>query len=131
VAGLQLSPEQVAAVGERTFQPKWLASPSQPSVFDALLMSGNVRAAWLSLNSPGWLFTEARDAFLKLAKAAPNPLLLALWNAWSTEPHDQFGGYGRSDRTTWWGRPTEPGTPKPDAIVEYAKIAKERAARKQ
>lgn len=131
VSGLELTEEQHLRIQQRDACPLWLQRAKQPEVFARLLDAGDLASAWRCLNSPGWLFAEVRDALARLRGASDDPLLAQVVTAWSAQPHESFGGYGRSDRTTWWGRPTEPGDPKPDAITELARLAKERAERRR
>jgi hypothetical protein len=72
--------------------PPWLKTMSQPQVFAELLGSGDLAGAWLSLNSIGWSFREARNALLALAERAKDPKFNMLAEVWVSLPHERRMG---------------------------------------
>lgn len=74
--------------------PIWLKAESQPAVFYQLLGQDDLSGAWLSLNTPGWMIGEARQAISILSEKAHDPRFTLLANAWSSLPHEQkMGSY--------------------------------------
>ncbi len=73
--------------------PPWFKVARQREVFDACLRAGDYQGAWMSLNSPGWRFSEAGVALAELAQRTGDPILRLLSEAWNSERHSDFGGY--------------------------------------
>ncbi|MDG9669395.1 hypothetical protein ONV78_16775 [Hahella sp. CR1] len=73
--------------------PYWLKTDDQEPLFYQLLEDSNFAGAWMSLNSNGWRFSDAKKAMLKLAEKANNPTFSLLANFWSSLPHEQYGSY--------------------------------------
>lgn len=105
VSGLELTADRQRVLKTDVNAPPWLVTTRQPELFSSLLVSRQYESAWRSLNSPGWLFEDAKHALQRLARAAGNEVSREIADVWCAEPHEQFGGYGRTDRRTWWGDP--------------------------
>lgn len=103
IGELELTAEGSQSLRDRAEVPPWFTTTRQPPVFEGLLSRGDHAGAWRCLNSSGWLFSDAKIALRELAAAARNDKLNALALAWCARPHETFGGYGSTDRTTWWG----------------------------
>jgi hypothetical protein len=73
----------------------WLgAQPDKGALFDRFLADGELGKAWLTLNSRGWTFTRARQAFRRLAEVSGDPVAADRYRLWSAFPHeDRNGGY--------------------------------------
>jgi hypothetical protein len=93
IAGLELSDELGASIAQLPSSPPWLRARSQRPVFGELLARKDFAGAWMSLNSPGWQFAEAKQAMRALALAAGDPAFRVVADAWCEEPHERFGGY--------------------------------------
>ncbi len=93
VAGLELKPEYGRSLLSVEGLPPWLRTERQNGTFSALLRDGNVGGAWLSLNSPGWTFAEARRALLGFRAVVREPMLDDVIKAWCEEDHESAGGY--------------------------------------
>lgn len=76
-------------VAQSALAPPWLRTADQKPVFASLLAIGDLAGAWLSLNSVGWRFTDAREAITQLAERAGNPVFSALASAWISLPHEE------------------------------------------
>ena len=75
-------------IAELSFKiPAWLNTNEQAHVFYELLEQNDLSGAWLSLNSSGWLFSEAREAILALAEQAQDANFSLLAKAWVEETH--------------------------------------------
>ena len=84
----EASPELHRRITALPFAPAWFTTKTQAPVFDALLQQGDYQGAWMSLNSTGWRFAEAKDALHRLARAANVPGLDLLAAAWAAVPHE-------------------------------------------
>jgi hypothetical protein len=93
VCSLELPPRLRQLIAESTTAPLWLAETEQADVFERLLRSGDLGGAWLSLNSSGWAFSEAKKAILRLAERAGDSSFSVLAEAWVAQPHESRGGY--------------------------------------
>jgi hypothetical protein len=65
---------------------------AQLEIFRQLLDTDDFAGAWLSLNSPGWRFGEARSAIKLLSAKVPDPEFAVLADAWSSLPHERRMG---------------------------------------
>jgi hypothetical protein len=75
------------------FSPPWLKASQQPDVFEMLLQDNNLSGAWLSLNSIGWEFVEARKAIRRLAKRAGDTIFSSFAELWSSLDHEAIMGH--------------------------------------
>lgn len=73
------------------FAPPWFTTTEQGPVFYQLLREKDHLGAWMSLNSTGWRFLEAKDALRQLAQEANVPGLDLLAEAWTAVPHEKNG----------------------------------------
>ena len=69
------------------FAPPWFAESNQSVVFNQLLQQEDYAGAWMSLNSTGWQFPQAKDAMRRLAEQVDVPGFGLLADAWISEPH--------------------------------------------
>jgi hypothetical protein len=75
---------QIAAL---PFAPPWFTESNQSLVFNQLLQQEDYAGAWMSLNSTGWQFPQAKDAMRRLAERVEVPGFGLLADAWINEPH--------------------------------------------
>lgn len=80
-------------VGALETAPRWLRSTRQPPVFQDLLNQGDLLGAWMSLNSPGWTYAEARKAITVLAASAQDEDFSLMATAWVSLPHPESETY--------------------------------------
>ncbi len=73
------------------FAPPWFTTTEQATVFNRLLSEKDYLGAWMSLNSNGWKFLEAKEALKQLAQEANVPGLDLLTQAWTAVPHERNG----------------------------------------
>jgi hypothetical protein len=73
--------------------PRWLTSESKQNVFYDFFSIGDLRSAWLTLNSTGWSIAAAKTALFELVRVANDPNLEALADAWSKVANPSAGGY--------------------------------------
>lgn len=73
------------------FAPPWFTTTDQPSLFTQLLLQDDLQGAWMSLNSTGWSFMEAKEALIRLGKRSSEPGFDLLVEAWTAEPHENSG----------------------------------------
>ena len=73
------------------FAPPWFTAAAQRPVFDTLLEQGDLSGAWLSLNSTGWRYLDAKAAISRLAARANQADFSLLAEAWIAEPHEHSG----------------------------------------
>ena len=73
--------------------PPWFRTKKQKPLFYELLGEGDFESAWLSLNSNGWSFADARQALTDLVTESQKPGLDLLLQAWGSYDHERFGGY--------------------------------------
>jgi hypothetical protein len=93
VCSLELSTRIQKLVAKATGMTPWLANEKQIDVFEELLRSGDLGGAWLSLNTSGWLFSEAKKAIRQLADKASDDVFGIVAEAWVAQPHESRGGY--------------------------------------
>jgi hypothetical protein len=75
---------RLASVGDI---PPWLQTIDQSPVFDQLLEAGDYLGAWMSLNSVGWTYGQAKTSIRKLAAAAGDEEFQRLAEVWSSCDH--------------------------------------------
>lgn len=80
-----------ARIQASAFAPPWFTTTDQPLLFTDLLKKGDLCGAWMSLNSTGWRFTEAKEALRQLGKQSSVPGFDLLVDAWTAEPHESSG----------------------------------------
>jgi len=83
--------ELYARIAALPFAPPWFTATKQAPVFRQLLRRQDYLGAWMSLNSSGWRWLEAKDALWDLAEASQVPGLDLLANAWAAVPHENNG----------------------------------------
>jgi hypothetical protein len=93
VCSLELPRRLLPVITKATVAPPWLAATEQARVFQGLLRAGDLAGAWLSLNSSGWMFSEAKKAIRQLADRAGDTAFSVLAEAWVAQPHESRGGY--------------------------------------
>ena len=72
--------------------PPWLTTNNQAQVFRRLMDEGEISGAWLSLNSPGWSFSDARNSIQMLSKRVADPTFAILADAWCSLRHESKMG---------------------------------------
>ncbi len=90
---LEWSPQQRSEIASMPGAPPWYTTQHQPDVFSSLVESGDLSGAWMSLNSPGWQFEEAKHALRRLAALVDDQRLQVLTEAWTLQPHETAGAY--------------------------------------
>jgi hypothetical protein len=90
---LEYTPELLAKFAALPTAPPWFRSTDQPALFQELLAAKDYQGAWMTLNSSGWYFVQAKGALAMLADAAGSKELGVLAEAWIGEPHDGVPGY--------------------------------------
>lgn len=73
------------------FAPPWFVTTEQSPVFNQLLSEKDYLGAWMSLNSNGWKFLEAKEALRQLAQKTNVPGLDLLAQVWAAVPHEKNG----------------------------------------
>lgn len=73
-------------VEKREDVPIWINAISQRPVFQQLLGDGDLLGAWMSLNSSGWMFGEAKLSIQELAQAARNHSFNVVAETWCSLP---------------------------------------------
>ena len=84
---LEFTPAHAARIADIADTPPWFSTADQPATFDALLAAGDFAGAWMSLNSSGWQFLQAKQAMRTLSAAAGDADLEILAAAWCGQPH--------------------------------------------
>lgn len=90
---LEVDRELQQRIAARPDAPPWFTSRDQATTCRALLEAGDLAGAWMSLNSPGWRFADAKLALRALADAAHDAELSVIAEAWTAEQHEHAGGY--------------------------------------
>lgn len=90
---LEYTPELLAKFGALPTTPPWFRSTDKPALFQELLAAKDYQGAWMTLNSSGWYFVQAKGALAMLADAAGSKELSVLAEAWIGEPHQGVPGY--------------------------------------
>lgn len=93
ICTLEVSEELKTRVAALSFAPEWFTTAEQPPVFHSLLAAGDLGGAWMSLNSSGWSYLDAKKAIIELSVAARSEEFSALAEAWVAQPHEDAGGY--------------------------------------
>jgi len=64
-------------------RPDWMENDAlQPDIFDHHLRNGDLGAAWMTLNSSGWIFSEACEALQELGSQANDSTFDLLVTSW-------------------------------------------------
>jgi hypothetical protein len=90
---LEYTPELLAKFAALPAAPPWFHPTDKPALFQQLLAGKDFQGAWMTLNSSGWYFIQAKGALAMLADAAGSKVLNVLAEAWIGEPHDGVPGY--------------------------------------
>lgn len=74
--------------------PDWI-DPTVPrsAVFQRHLSEGRLDRAWLTLNSPGWMFRDAADALEELGRRHDDPLFRRMAAVWTDHAREDDAGY--------------------------------------
>lgn len=90
----ELSDETNAAWPDDLPRPPWLVdSVDKAALFRAYLGNGNLKNAWLTLNSTGWTIADARAAITDLGAHAQDSQFTLLVEAWLSVADDSAGSY--------------------------------------
>ena len=88
VCTFEVSQEMEARLRQSPLAPPWFTTKDQPQLFADLLRRGDLQGAWMSLNSTGWGYLQAKEALRQLGKQADDPAFHLLVEAWTAEPHE-------------------------------------------
>lgn len=74
--------------------PPWFDrhAPKKP-LFEKFLAKHDFRSAWLTLNSPGWDFGDAKVAMIELAKEAKDETFSTWTEFWTSLEHENYNCY--------------------------------------
>lgn len=87
-------PDDVLATWpEAIDRPRWLVPGDKASLFQQLVDAGRLHEAWLSLNSAGWSFSDARSAITELDRVANDDHFSLLARAWLAVADEGAGSY--------------------------------------
>ncbi|MFP8966454.1 hypothetical protein ACKC9G_07760 [Pokkaliibacter sp. CJK22405] len=89
----EFSSQELDMIRNRSNAPAWFKIEKQKDFFYDALGKKDLQSAWLSLNSNGWSFLDARDAIIKLADQANDKNFSILANAWVNLPLHDYGSY--------------------------------------
>src|SRR5262249_45423943 len=92
-AGLEIPADLLGEIESIEGAPTWLRVREQRALFEEYLQRGALAEAWLSCNSPGWHFSDAKLALAELANSAKSEAFTLLVSAWTSLPHERSGGY--------------------------------------
>ncbi len=91
ICTFEISEDLYKRILDLPFAPLWFTTTDQPLLFTQLLQQGDFHGAWLSLNSTGWRFIEAKEALKRLGEHTSMPGFDLLVEAWTAEPHENSG----------------------------------------
>ncbi len=91
VCTFEVSEELGERIRHSPFAPPWFTTTDQPQLFARLLQKDDLQGAWMSLNSAGWRFAEAKEAIRQLERQSSIPGFDRLVDAWTAEPHESSG----------------------------------------
>ncbi|MFP5391422.1 MAG: hypothetical protein ACLGI6_07745 [Gammaproteobacteria bacterium] len=91
----EISPDLLVAWPPDVAKPGWLENSSMRmhELFDNYLNAGDLRNAWLTLNSSGWTIGEARTAISKLRPRSGDRQFGLLADSWLAVADESAGGY--------------------------------------
>jgi len=92
-AGLEIPADLLGEIESIEDAPRWLRVREQRALFEECLQQGALAEAWLSCNSPGWHFSDAKLALAELANSAQTQAFSLLVSAWTSLLHELNGGY--------------------------------------
>jgi hypothetical protein len=90
IAALPFAPPWLSNVVKKSNSPLWVTTYDQAPIFYQLLEANDFAGAWMSLNSSGWEFAEAKKAMKDLANKVQDIAFSTLAVAWCEEPHEKF-----------------------------------------
>jgi hypothetical protein len=85
--------QMTRADADRSDYPPWYRTTEIQPLFAELLASDNHTGAWLSLNSHGWNYADAKQALATLSRTTSDASLRILADAWASLDHGASGGY--------------------------------------
>lgn len=91
ICTFEVSEDLYRRILDLPFAPPWFTTTDQPLLFTQLLQQGNLQGAWMSLNSTGWRFLEAKKALKRLGEQSNTPGFDLLVEAWTEETHENSG----------------------------------------
>lgn len=90
---VEFNDELKQIVRDLAFCPPWFKVAEQAPLFYDLLKKKDFSGAWMTLNSNGWEFSDAKKALLALANEVNNDTFTLLATTWAAQPHEQYGTY--------------------------------------
>lgn len=82
------------AISTLAYLPEWFDRSRVEALFYRYIDCGNANLAWLTLNSNGWPFSQAKVAFSAMAEKFPDNFFLnRLAELWCSFSHENYGGY--------------------------------------
>ncbi len=96
ICTFEVSEELNDHISHSPLAPPWFTTTDQPQLFAHLLQQNDLHGAWMSLNSTGWRFIEAKESLKRLGERASRqqsslPGFDLLVEAWTAEPHENSG----------------------------------------
>lgn len=105
-AGMEATPERLrtictletpielrSAIAAMPKAPAWFLTDSEPTVFYSALERADFAEAWMSLNSAGWKFSDAKIALRALSEVAGDDRFRKVASAWIEQPHEWVENY--------------------------------------
>ncbi len=93
ICTIEASEQLKARIAALPFGPAWFKSKDQEPVFYDCLHKDDHGGAWMSLNSHGWRYERAKTAILELAERVNHQGFTLLANCWTSQPHEEAGGF--------------------------------------
>jgi len=73
--------------------PDWLNNVDQKKCFDVHLHKGDYLGCWMSLNSSGWSYSDAKKSILQLAERTNNKSFSRFAHLWTSSDHEMYDSY--------------------------------------
>lgn len=89
ICGLEIPEEATARFNALEARPPWLVAKRQAPVFADLMAQGDLAGAWMCLNSPGWHYSEIRQALPRLVERAGDVSLAEIAECWLELDHER------------------------------------------
>ncbi|WP_034341732.1 hypothetical protein [Deinococcus misasensis] len=92
LAGLEVEENKIEQLFNLN-KPAWLTNENKLELYNHYIKQGNIKYAWLTLNSEGWLFSDARIAVAQMLNIIQDDVFNLQLSSWLEDNKEMIGGY--------------------------------------
>jgi hypothetical protein len=91
--GFEIAEDLRKRIQDLGLEPPWSDAKNQVATFRTLMAKRDYSGAWMSLNSPGWKFVEAKSALMSLTQEVEDENVRRLAEVWCSLDHEDLVAY--------------------------------------